>query len=587
MLTTIEIAGSAIRLVREQRGRIVGLESFPVPPDKDPLEALPGVPLPANLGRVRVVLHHSDMLLRTMLQPPCPADRLDRIVRFELQGISREEAEPMSVAWHLVRAMGGGDMRILALLTKRRLVQQISQGLASHGARLGGLVHPGIALFHAWKRQEPAHQGDGIVVDVGGRHVHLALIQDGELLFVRTQGPGLDDLAKQVAELRGIAPADAAKLIAKIGKGAPDDLHELIRRQAQALATLLLNTVRFAKAQLHIERFDPTVAWIGGAGAQVHGFPAALAERLRAKVRILNPFAGTMVALPSEQLDPFAALPSPWTVALGAAGAEQLELDALQEDREKRLAFWRGEGALRVGAGLAAGLLALAVVRQTVAGSSAAATVARLGGGDAALVGQAERLHGELKRLRDDKALAEQRLRFLDGERRPGRIATELLAAIAQEQDPQDCPVVLTSVALRRKPGLIEVVVEGFAENAPGRSTADVLRAFEQRLVRRYQPIGAIEQQSRGAAADKQAFGYVIGIPDQPLTLLSRTSPDEGRHLTLAVAADPALGSIAVANALVARYRRTESQIDISIASGGTTTAYVWKPGSDVRPAGR
>ena len=81
MPTTIEVTASAIRLCVHDDQRITSLESWPVPPGADPVAALAAAPLPDGLGNVRVLLHHDDLLTRTLIQPACPPERLDKLVR--------------------------------------------------------------------------------------------------------------------------------------------------------------------------------------------------------------------------------------------------------------------------------------------------------------------------------------------------------------------------------------------------------------------------------------------------------------------------------------------------------------------------
>jgi hypothetical protein len=116
MLTTVEISSRAIRMCRVENNRLTTLESFPVPAGADPLQVLASAPLPGPLGRVRVVMSHGDLLLRTMMQPPSPIERLGKLVRFELQGSG--DGEPVAITWHLVKAGGADDMRLLTMVAK-------------------------------------------------------------------------------------------------------------------------------------------------------------------------------------------------------------------------------------------------------------------------------------------------------------------------------------------------------------------------------------------------------------------------------------------------------------------------------------
>ncbi len=536
MRTTIEVTSRAIRLCREDKGRIIALESYDVPAGSDPLHALEKAPVPTPLGRVRLVLSHGDMLLRTMVQPPCPAERLGKIVRFELQ--SAGESEPVVATWHLVAGMGSGDMRLLTLVTKRKLLTELRRILKGLGGTLEALIHPAIGLYQSYRSLELGEQGQGMVVDIGGGHIHLVLIQDGELLFLRSNTPGMEDLVKQVAEMRNLSMADATQLVAKLGKGAPGDMHEAIKRQVGAVAGLITANIKFAKAQLRMDAFDPKIVWLGGAGAQVHGFAEALSERLGAPVLPLNPFSGARLAVPRERLDRLAALPSPWAVVIGCARASTLELDACQEDRELRALFWRTQGALRVAAAVVGVLMALALVRQQFSLSATQTLVKILDGtGGQGLVGEAEKAREELIRVNAEKAATTARMTWIDGERRPGRVAVEILSAIAEQGNAATCPVYLQTYKVSRKSGQVEIELEGFAQGS-GQSGSDVvLRQFEQGLIRRYVPITAIKQVPKPIDPTKQQFHYVITVNDVKPEITTGQDKSGAVALTLALPA--------------------------------------------------
>jgi hypothetical protein len=539
MRTTIEVTSRAIRLCREDKGRITALESYEVPAGSDPLQALEQAPLPTPLGRVRLVLSHGDMLLRSMVQPPCPVERLGKIVRFELQ--SAGDTEPVVACWHLVAGMGSGDMRLLTMVTKRKLLTELRSILKGQGGTLDALIHPAIGVYQSYRALGLSEQGAGMIVDIGGSHLHLVLIQDGELLFLRTLTPGMEDLVKQVAEMRNLSMADAAQLVAKLGKGAPADLHEAIKRQVGAVAGVLAANIKFAKAQLRIDAFDPKSIWISGAGAQVHGFAEALSERMGAPVLPINPFSGARLEVPRERLDRLAALPSPWSVAIGTARAATLELDACQEDRELRSLFWRTQGVLRVAAVAVALLMVLALVRQEFS-LRATLTVLRIldgsGGEDGGgLVRVAEKARAELDKVNSEKAATTARMTWIDGERRPGRVAVELLSAIAEQGNPMTCPVYLQSYKVSRKSGQVEVDLEGFAQGA-GQSASDaILRRFEHGLIRRYLPITAIKQLPKPIDPTKQQFHFVVTVSDVPAEISTQAGKAGAIAVTLALPA--------------------------------------------------
>lgn len=513
MPTTIEVTASAIRLCVTDDKRITGLESWPVPVGADPLAALASVPLPDGLGRVRVLLHHDDLLTRTLVQPACAPERLDKLVRFELGDLASpgsDEAPPSAISWHLVPVAGAdGDMRVLAQVARLRLVDRVRQSLATRGAKLAALTHPAIGLFHAFKAQAPGHQGVACLIDVGGSHVHLVLVKDGDLVFMRSHAPGMDETMRQVAAKRGIPEADAAALVRKISEGSPDDLKDLIAHQAGAISAAITANVRFCRTQLKLTEFEPTQVFVAGAGSLAHGFVATLAARTHLPVRLINPFAGQISRLPTDLSDRLAGLPSPWAVVIGGASAPAWELDALADERQARTQYWRSEGALKVAAVAAVLFAGIGIVATETALAHAGGRLAEL----EATVPKAQDLAKQINAGREKQVADANRLLWLDAERRPGRVAVELLSCIAHLQDPATCPVVLTSYQLARQPGMLVVELSGSATSAKV-SAETAIRAFKSGLQQQYPAITAIDELPTVIDKDRLSFKYRLAIPD-------------------------------------------------------------------------
>jgi hypothetical protein len=513
MTTTIEVTASAIRLCIHADRRIIGLESWPVPAGADPVAALAAVPLPEGLGRVRVLLHHDDLLTRTLVQPPGPQERLDKLVRFELGSLAApgtDEAPPSAISWHLVPVAGAdGEMRVLAQATRLRLVDRVRQALAARGAKLAALSHPALGLYHAFVAQAPEHQGVACLVDVGGDHVHLVLVKDGGLVFLRTHSPGMNELVRQIAAKRGISEADAAVLATRISGGSPDDLKELIAAQAGAISAAITANVRFCRSQLKLTDFEPSHIYVAGGGALAYRFVQVLGERSGLPVRVINPFAGQLTRLPTDLSDRLAALPGPWAAVIGGASATAWELDALADERQARQRYWRTDGAVRAAAVLAILAAGLGVVRVESAMASVNGTLAKLEETVPKVQDQAK----QVAALRDQQQAEAGRLLWLDSERRPGRIASELLACIGSLQDPATCPVVLGSWQLSRQPGGVVVELAGSATSA--KVSADVaLRTFADGLRKSYPAIARIEELPTSIDKDRLSFKYRLIIPD-------------------------------------------------------------------------
>lgn len=563
MLTTVEVSSRAIRLIRTDAKGIQDFEHFPVPAGGDPLQALENAPLPSPLGKVRVVMSHADMLLRTMLQSPTSPERLDRLVHFELQ--NGEEA--VAVSWFSAEVPGADDLRLLTMTIKQKLIDQLKRALAKHGGKLAALTHPAIGLYETYRATVGSETGSAILADVGGTHVHLALVHDGNLVFVRTQTPGMDELVRGVAELRTLPENDAAALVAKLGKGAPSDLHEAIKRQVSQIAGVLTANVRFAKAQLKFDALDPKAIWLTGAGAQVHGFIDGLAERMGMAVKPLNPFSGIRVTGANERLDRHSALPSAWAVALGTARTKDVTLDALADERSRSRDYWQSKGVLRIAAAAVAALFVLALVRQELNISGAGASISKLNGTTEApgLVPVAKDKRKKLDELSTTKGLDTSRLAWIDGERRPGRVALELLGVISAQSNPTDCPVFLQSYKLSRQPGLVTVEIQGHAEGTGKFATDQVLHTFERGLIKRYPPIVAIKQRPQPIDSSRQQFHYILTISDQP----AAAKASSGKPLSIDLTVPHGVDQDGAARVAALRARTDQDAVTVQVANPG------------------
>jgi hypothetical protein len=514
MPVAIELTATAIRLCRIDGVRVQALESYPIPAEADPLATLAAAPLPSNLGEVRVLLSHPDLLIRTIVQPPVPQDRLGRMVQFELKSLA-QEGDALLTSWRL--ASLEGDMRITALVAKRSLVDAVREALAPHGARLGGLTVHGTGLYHAWRHQAGEDTSSALLVDLGGQWVHTCLIEGGELLFVRSSSPGIDELIKDVAQLRGIEIDDARSMLSAMGDKAPQDLRDLVQRHTVAIATTIGNHMRFAKAQLQLERFEPHAIHLAGAGARIAGVPAAMEERLKAPVRLLNPFAGRLFDLQQTQLDAEARLPSPHSVVIGAAGADSLCLDVIDELREERRAYWRTSGVLRSSAALCVALLVLAAVVLEMSAMSLATADTELNGDGNGLVPTAQASVAEAKAIAEARDAMRARVDSLARERDVSRVAVEYLNLIAEIQHPEDRPVYLRRYGVQlNQPGAVQVEMEGFGEDARRRSKSEVVNAFREQMLELYNSehatIGEVKNLSAGVEAQRLPFHWIIQI---------------------------------------------------------------------------
>ncbi|MGA2165931.1 MAG: pilus assembly protein PilM [Solirubrobacteraceae bacterium] len=190
----------------------------------------------AGLGkRVRVGLANQRTVLRTLELPPV-ADRkdLDTAVRFQA-----EDQVPMPLAsavldYHSLGVFdtpNGPRQRVIVVAAQREMVERLLRAVQHAGLRPEGidlsafalirsLYHPGVV------NAQPAHEGEGsddaaaerqervLYLNVGGL-TNMAIAEGTLCRFTRVVGGGLEAMASEIAERKGIPLVDARALLAE------------------------------------------------------------------------------------------------------------------------------------------------------------------------------------------------------------------------------------------------------------------------------------------------------------------------------------------------------------------------------------
>ena len=160
----------------------------------------------------------------------------------------------------------------------------------------------------------------------------------------------------------------------------------------------------------------------------------------------LNPFAGIGFLLDPEILDAEAQLPSPWSTVLSHALHSQGDLDLLQQNRARKAAFWRSEGALKAMSLAAVALVLIAVSLRIWHNGKLSTSITELRD-TPGLVTQAERDQEVVDQAEQAIKDNQDRLAFLAHQRQPGHISAELIRVIGNIQDPNSMPVYIKGIA--------------------------------------------------------------------------------------------------------------------------------------------
>jgi type IV pilus assembly protein PilM len=192
-------------------------------------EALRELFADGRLGkRVRVGLANQRTVLRTLELPPV-TDRkeLDAAVRFQA-----EDQVPMPLAGAVLdyHSLGvfdtpnGPRQRVIVVAAQREMVERLLRAVQHAGLRPEGvdlsafalirsLYHPGAASSAARVEGEEEQPERVLYLNVGGL-TNMAIAEGTMCRFTRVVGGGLEAMASEVAERRGIPLVDARALLA-------------------------------------------------------------------------------------------------------------------------------------------------------------------------------------------------------------------------------------------------------------------------------------------------------------------------------------------------------------------------------------
>ncbi|HWY90465.1 MAG TPA: type IV pilus assembly protein PilM [Solirubrobacteraceae bacterium] len=166
--------------------------------------------------RVRVGVANQRTVLRTLELPPI-TDRkeLDAAVRFQAQ-----EQVPMPLANAVLdfHPLGvhdtptGPRQQVVLVAAQRDMVARLLAAVRGAGLRPEGVDLSAFALIRSLYRSDAEHDGRVLYLNVDGL-TNMAIAEGAICRFTRVVGGGLEAMASELAERRGVAVADARALI--------------------------------------------------------------------------------------------------------------------------------------------------------------------------------------------------------------------------------------------------------------------------------------------------------------------------------------------------------------------------------------
>ena len=169
--------------------------------------------------RVRIGVANQRTVLRVLELPPV-TDRkeLAAAVRFQA-----EDQIPMPLSnavldYHslgMVDTPNGERQRVVVVAAQRDMVEKLLSAVRAAGLRPEGVDLSAFALIRSLYRADAESQGRVLYLNVGGL-TNMAIAEGLECRFTRVVGAGLEAMAAEVAERRGIPLTEARALLAAI-----------------------------------------------------------------------------------------------------------------------------------------------------------------------------------------------------------------------------------------------------------------------------------------------------------------------------------------------------------------------------------
>ncbi len=166
-----------------------------------------------NLGkRVRVGVANQRTVLRTLELPPVTDEKeLAAAVSFQAQ-----DQVPMPLgnavldfhALGIVDTPAGPRQRVVLVAAQRDMVERLLSAVRQAGLTAEGVDLSAFALIRSLYRHEEGQEGRVLYLNVDGLS-NLAIAEGKVCRFTRVVGSGIEGMAVELAERRGIALADA------------------------------------------------------------------------------------------------------------------------------------------------------------------------------------------------------------------------------------------------------------------------------------------------------------------------------------------------------------------------------------------
>jgi type IV pilus assembly protein PilM len=176
--------------------------------------------------RVRVGVANQRTVLRTLELPPV-TDRkeLAAAVQFQAQDQVPMPLNNAVLDFHplgVIDTPGGPRQRVVLVAAQRDMIERLLSAVRGAGLRPEGIDLSAFAMIRSLYRSDPEGASRVLYLNVDGL-TNLAIAEGHVCRFTRVVGSGLEGMAAEVAERRGIALTEARELLSAVDLSEPPE----------------------------------------------------------------------------------------------------------------------------------------------------------------------------------------------------------------------------------------------------------------------------------------------------------------------------------------------------------------------------
>jgi len=225
--------------------------------------------------------------------------RIEQVLPFELENLVPFELDTMHISFDVLGKAPEGGSQVLVCLTPKDKIAKFLKQLGQAGIDPRVVDFMPYSLYAAAKQALPEEMGACAVVDFGHTHTDLAVINQGELVTLRSIPRGGINLDEELAKALSIDVARAAATkLEKASVQTDDKVGQALRRGLQPLLVRLRQTLQGIRSN---DGVAVTRLLVTGRGSLLRGLDDLLAEELSVEVQHLEPLPSDLpVSTPGD-----------------------------------------------------------------------------------------------------------------------------------------------------------------------------------------------------------------------------------------------------------------------------------------------